>query len=220
MKMKIFGKIILTLTVLSLLLTGCVSKDDAVKEQKINDSQVEEVNKDKNTDNNGKNKNEESADRGVDLGKEGNINFDEVDIILDNAEYFENLHQVIENFKITLDAVNVHMDKAIDNPELLFDEQWVDDYEYFFYLITLSIMLLDKMDNDGLVPDDMVEIHNKTREALVLMEKAGKKTVEAFRAEGGIDWNKYDEGAKLMTDSQKAINELNELIRDAVDKNR
>lgn len=217
MKMKIFGKIILTLTVLSLLLTGCVSKDDAVKEQKINDSQVEEVNKDKNADNNDeKYKIEESADRDVDLGEEENINIDEVDIILDNAEYFENLHQVIENSQITLDAVNTHIDKAIDNPELLFDEQWVDDYEYFFYLITLSIMLLDKMDNDGLVPDDMVEIHNKTREALVLMEKAGKKTVEAFRAEGGIDWNKYDEGTKLMTDSQKAINELNELIDSAI----
>ena len=218
MKMKIFDKIILTLTVLSLLLTGCISKDDAVKEQKINDSQVEEVNKDKNADNNGeKYKIEESADRGIDLGEEENINLDEVDIILDNAEYFENLQQVIENFQITLDAVNTHTDKAIDNPELLLDEQWVDDYEHFFYLITLSIMLLDKMDNDGLVPDDMVEIHNKTRGALVLMEKAGKKKVEAFRAENGIDWNKYDEGTELMTDSQKAINELNELIDRAID---
>lgn len=218
--MKIFGKITLTLTILSLLLAGCVSKDDAVKEQKINDSQVEEVNKDKNADNNGEKYKIEESDKGVDLGKEENINPDEVDIILDNDEYFENLHRVIENFQITLDAVNVHIDKAIDNPKLLLDEQWVDDYEYFFYLITLSIMLLDKMDNDGLVPNDMVEIHNKTREALVLMEKAGKKTVEAFRAEGGIDWNKYDEGAELMINSQKAINELNKLIHDAVDKNK
>lgn len=211
--MKMWVKTLLAITVLLFTLVGC-SNEESVKEQEIEkrEEQVEEVDKVEKSEEFSENKDDAELDEDFKLEQELEYYFDyeDLDEALTEFEYLNIIQKTIKIFTTAVENADTYIEKAIEDPSLLKDESWINDYAFTFFPISLLADLMEKMEEDGSVPDNMLDIHAKVKKSLSLMDEAGETLVEAIKDD--MNTEKYDEGVELMKKSANAMDEVVEII--------
>lgn len=217
--MRMWGKTILAITVLLFTLMGCNNKE-SVKEQEVEkrEEQVEEVSKVEKSEEFSENKDDMESDEYLKSEQELEhyFGYEDLDEALTEFEYLNIIQSIIKTFTISVDNSKTYIKKAIDDPSLLKDETWINDYAFTYYPISLSVDLMEKIEEDGSVPDSMLDIHVKVKESVSLMDEAGKILVEAI--EDDMNTEKYDKGIELMKKSKNVMDEVIEIINEKSQK--
>lgn len=217
--MRMWGKTILAITILLFTLMGCNNKE-SVKEQEVEkrEEQVEEVSKVEKSEKFSENKDDMESDEYFKSEQELEYYFgyEDLDEALTEFEYLNIIQSVIKTFTISVNNNNTYIEKAINDPSLLKDETWINDYAFTYYPISLSVDLMEKMEEDGSVPDSMLDIHVKVKESVSLMDEAGKILVEAIKDD--MNTEKYDKGIELMKKSKNVMDEVIEIVNEKSQK--
>jgi len=220
--MRMWGKTLFAITVLLFTFVGC-SNEESVKEQEIEKreekvKEVDEVDKVEKSEEFSENKDDAELDKNFKLEQELEYYFDSEDLdkALTEFEYLNIIQSIIKTSTTTVENANTYIKKAIDNPLLLKNEAWINDYAFTYLPISLLVDLMVKMEEDGNVPNNMLDIHFKVKESLSLMDKAGKTLVEAIKDD--MNTEKYNEGVELMKKSENSMNEVIEIIEEKSQK--
>lgn len=217
--MRMWVKILLVIIILLFNFVYYHNKE-SVTEQKIEkrEKQVEEVGKIEKSEEFSKSKDNAELDEDLKLEQELEhyFGYKDLDEALTEFEYLNIIQSIIKTFTISVNNNNTYIEKAINDPLLLKDETWINDYAFTYYPISLSVDLMEKMEEDGSVPDSMIDIHVKVKESLSLMDEAGKILVEAIKDD--INTEKYDKGIELMKKSKNVMDEVIEIINEKSQK--
>lgn len=217
--MRMWVKTLLAITVLLFTLIGC-NNEESVKEHEIEkrEEQVKEVGNVEKSEEFSESKDDVESDEYSKLEQELEhyFGYEDLDEALTEFEYLNIIQSIIKTFTISVDNNNTYIKKAIDDPSLLKDETWINDYAFTYYPISLSVDLMEKMEEDGSVPDSMLDIHVKVKESVSLMDEAGKILVEAI--EDDMNTEKYDKGIELMKKSKNVMDEVIEIINEKSQK--
>lgn len=217
--MRMWVRTLLAITILLFTIVGC-SNEESVKEQEIEkkEEQVEEVDKVEKSEEFSESKDDAELDEDFKLEQELEYYFDykDLDEALTEFDYLNIIQTIIKAFTATLENNNTYIKKAIDNPLLLKDETWINDYAFTYYPISLSVDLMEKMEEDGSVPDNMLDIHVKVKESLSLIDEAGKILVEAIKDD--MNTEKYNDGVELMKKSANIMDEVIEIVNEKSQK--
>lgn len=220
--MKMWSKTFFVTIVLFFALVGC-SNGKSVKEQEIEKKQDTEK-REEHVDEVGKveefseNKDDMELDQDFKLDEEFEqyFSYEDLDKALTEFEYINKIKDIIKAFTISSENTKAYIQRAIDDPSLLKDETWINDYAFTYYPVSLSVDLMEKMEKNGSVPDSMLDIHAKVKESLSLTDKAGKILVEAIKDD--MNTEKYDEGIKLMKKSLEIMDEVIEIVNEKSQK--
>lgn len=217
--MRMWVKILLVIIILLFNFVYYNNKE-SVKEQEVEkrEKQVEEVGKVGKSEEFSKSKDDAELDEDLKLEQELEYYFDyeDLDEALTEFEYLNIIQIIIKTFTTALENSNTYIGKAIDDPLLLKDETWINDYAFTYYPISLSVDLMKKMEEDGSVPDNMLDIHIKVKESLSLMDEAGKILVEAIK--DNMNTEKYNDGVELMKKSANIMDEVIEIVNEKSQK--
>lgn len=217
--MRMWSKTLIAITVLLFTLIGCNNKE-SVKEHEIEkkEEQVKDGGKIEKSEEFSESKNDMESDEYSKLEQEIEHYFDyeDLDEALTEFEYLNIIQRIIKAFTMSVDSNNTYIKKAIDDPSLLKNETWINDYAFTYYPISLSVDLMEKMEEDGSVPDSMLDIHVKVKESLSLIDEAGKILVEAIKDD--MNTEKYNDGVELMKKSVNIMDEVIEIINEKSQK--
>ncbi len=125
---------------------------------------------------------------------------DESGTQISEEKYAEIHGEIVDIFKESGKSALAIMEDGTNNPELFNDEDWVDSLGITFSPLYLAESLLEKMSEEGKVPDSMKEAHEYTLEAFGGFNKGGKVILNSIE-DGSFNSQILNEGVDMMSSS-------------------
>ncbi|MED5103148.1 hypothetical protein P9858_23815 [Niallia circulans] len=126
------------------------------------------------------------------------------------SEYLDVIDNTLQVFSYNMDLIHNQYAKVEEQQHLLIDADWRTETKEYFDAIAVEGDNLDKLETDGLVPEEYQEIHNKMQEAFALNEQAGFQLIGDL--ENALDNSYLKVGAESMQESVAMIEEVNKLM--------
>lgn len=128
-------------------------------------------------------------------------------------EYAGTLEQFLDSYEISVDRIIEKLDEAVTDSSKTEDKVWLEDFQFEFDKIHISVIMLKQMEADGLVPDSFKKVHSTTIESLELMVEAGDYLIKGIKDK---DKSYMNIAGDLMGQSGDKMIEVGDLMSEKI----